>query len=97
MTDAELAVRLIDDHVLQNYRQVRVERGQTWAEMADQFDRDAQAPTLAGDRSLRLLAAWARSQDDGDPQRREGTVPAPAGPPPKRDTRQPPPRRTAAG
>ena len=46
---------LIPDDVQQNYARVRLERGWSWDEMAEQFERDRDA----------TLAAWARNQAAG--------------------------------
>ena len=44
----------IEDDVAANYRALRVERGLTWAQLAEQVG-------AQGDRGL---AAWCRKQDD---------------------------------
>ena len=43
----------IEDWLARNYEQVRIERGMSWTELADDFDRQ-NAPDLA---------AWARAQE----------------------------------
>ncbi len=47
----------IPQHVRENYEQVRQERGLTWEQMAEQFDKD---------RNGELLAAWARERATGN-------------------------------
>jgi hypothetical protein len=43
----------IDLHVRENYEGLRIDRGLTWDQMADQFDKD---------RNGELLAAWAKER-----------------------------------
>ena len=92
----------IPDHVQDNYRQVVAATGQTWGQLAAQFDRDAEAlPDVHGD-PYRRLAAWARDQDatatageGSGAAGREGTTPDQATPPRKRTTTDKRPTRTA--
>lgn len=44
----------IEDWLAENYQQARIERGWTWQQLADDFDKQG-APELA---------AWARASDD---------------------------------
>lgn len=46
----------IPQHLRENYEQVREERGLTWQQMAEQFDKD---------RNGELLATWARERAAG--------------------------------
>jgi hypothetical protein len=47
-------VAQIEDWLAENYAQVRLDRGWTWEQLAEDFDRQG-APELA---------AWARASDD---------------------------------
>lgn len=63
---------LIPDDTQSNYERVRVERGWSWEQMAEQFDKDGE----------RQLAAWSRAKaagDDGQHVRMVGDETAPRG------------------
>lgn len=85
----------IPDDVKDNYRQVRADRGCSWEDMAQQFERDGNqqvnSSVIRDPNAHRALAAWARSE-----AATETAAPQPAeSKPPKRDARQQPPARTA--
>ena len=83
-----------------NYLALMQQRGWTWDDLADQFDRDAaEGRALDGGRNARNMAAWARSNADAgrerreaaeDPQRRDPR-PDVASPTPGKRTAVPPP------
>ncbi|SDG95355.1 hypothetical protein [Klenkia brasiliensis] len=101
MSDTGRDRNLIDDDVQANYRTVRTQRGWTWIELAEDFERQAEA-TVVPDRGYLRLAMWARAEaiDAGEVNgtaEREGTTPTPPGRsrPGKRTTKaQPAPQRT---
>jgi hypothetical protein len=74
-----------------NYLAVMRETGQSWDDLADQFDRDAELPALDGGAGARRMARWARSNADAGRERREHQAPEQ----PPVDPRPEPPRRTA--
>jgi hypothetical protein len=83
-----------------NYMQVMRERGWSWDDLADDFDRQAQQPALDGGAAAERMARWARSNATAGRLREAGTPPdeppRDAEPvPPKRNTvpRRPPERR----
>jgi len=90
-----------------NYLAVMDQRGMTWDDLADEFDRDAAAGrALDGGANARRMAAWARSQADAgreraraadDPTRGE-PIPDKVTPDPRKRTATPrdPAKRTAA-
>lgn len=53
---------LIPDDTKVNYERLRLERGMSWQDLADQFARDAAAVPLARARGYAQLAQWAQSQ-----------------------------------
>ncbi|GAA4358432.1 hypothetical protein [Angustibacter luteus] len=64
---------LIDDDVKDNYRQLREQRDQSWAELEEQFRKDAAAAGAARGRGYALLADWAaREGEDDKPAKRRG-------------------------
>lgn len=52
----------VDEHIAENFRQLRAERGATWPQMAAQFDRDAAALPDVHAGPYRQLADWARHE-----------------------------------
>lgn len=57
-------VPTVDEAVAENYRQVKAESGRSWTDMADQFDRDADALPDVHAGPYRVLASWARTQHE---------------------------------
>lgn len=58
--------------VTANYLEIMRERGMTWGDLADQFDRDAvDGKALDGGANARRMAVWARSQEEAGRERRE--------------------------
>ena len=78
------------DDTTGNYVALMRERGWSWGDLADEFDRQATSPSLDGGAAARNMARWARSNDEAARARREQ---APDTPPV--DPRPEPPRRTA--
>lgn len=85
----------VPEHVRENYRQIVADTGQTWGQLADQFDRDAAALPDVHAAPYRSLAAWARDQDTGDTPVAEPEQPQPAEPPRKKTATPTRPARTA--
>jgi hypothetical protein len=91
--------------VTANYMQLMRERGLSWGDLADQFDRDAaDGRALDGGANARRMAAWARSQDEAsqerraaadDPDRPDPGAPEHAVPHPPARTTVPPTKRRA--
>lgn len=88
--------------VTDNYVQLMRERGMTWGDLADQFDRDAAAGrALDGGANARRMARWARTQEQAaaerraahaDPERPDPPAPEHADPEPPKRTAVPPSR-----
>lgn len=74
-----------------NYLALMRERGWSWSDLADEFDRQAQQPALDGGANARGMARWARDQAAAAAARAE--APEPDREP--QDPRREPPRRTA--
>lgn len=93
----------IADDLAANFERVRAAHGWTWEQMAEQFERDRDAARAAASPmhpfsdGFGILAAWARQrgQDEPPADPRPDPEPTPAQVPPKRNTRQKPPPRTA--
>lgn len=92
----------IADDLAANFERVRRAHGWSWEEMAQQFERDGEAARAAASpmhpfsEGFGILAAWAREHDQAEPpvpRPDPGTEAKPG--PPKRDSRQKPPPRTA--
>jgi hypothetical protein len=77
-----------------NYEELMAERGWTWGDLADDFDRQAAAPALDGGENARGMARWARDREAAARARAEQDDERRGLPP--QDPRPEPPRRTAA-
>jgi hypothetical protein len=92
------------DDVTGNYEALMEERGWTWRDLADQFDRDAAAGrALDGGANSRSMARWARAHEQAAAARRQAAEeqqreprPDEATPDPRKRTAVPPakPRRS---
>jgi len=79
-----------------NYLALMQQRGWTWDDLADQFDRDAaEGRALDGGRNARNMAAWARSNADAGRERREAAE-DPQRRDPRPDVASPTPGKRAA-
>jgi len=83
MSDTGRDLNLVPDDAQANYRAVREERGWTWIQMAEDFERQAEATALP-DRGYLRLGMWARAEAiaAGEVEatvEREGTTPTPPG------------------
>jgi hypothetical protein len=74
-----------------NYVALMRERGWTWRDLADEFDRQATSPALDGGAAARSMARWARTEEEAARERREHTEPERE----PQDPRPEPPKRTA--
>lgn len=52
----------LDGDVTANYMQIMRDRGWSWTELADDFERQARQPALDGGVGMRSLERWARSE-----------------------------------
>lgn len=94
----------VDGSVTDNYLQVMRERGWSFDDLADDFARQAQQPSLDGGAAMRSLERWARGEAvaaelraASSPTGRPEDAPPPVDPrrePPKRTTTPRGPRRT---
>lgn len=92
--------------VTANYLLIMQQRGMTWDDLADEFERDAAAGrALDGGANARGMAAWARSQAEAGRERATAAQeqqreprPDEATPDPRKRTTVPParPRRTGS-
>jgi hypothetical protein len=74
-----------------NYLQMMRERGWNFADLADEFDRQAQQPSLDGGVGAQRMARWARSQQEAADRRAAAEPDQPVDPRPPADA----PQRTA--
>lgn len=89
--------------VTDNYVQLMRERGWSWDDLADDFLRQAESPSLDRGQNALAMARWARSNADAAKARRDAAddpteadpLPAVADPDPAKRTATPPrlPRR----
>jgi len=87
---------MLDGDVTANYLQIMRERGWSWAELADDFARQARQPALDGGVGMLQLERWARSEAVAAELRAaESPTGRPADAPPPVDPKREPPKRTA--
>jgi hypothetical protein len=82
--------------VTDNYTAIMRERGWTWDDLADDFERQAQQSSLDGGASALSMARWARANADAGRERREAAEDPLRPDPPAPDHATPDPKKRTA-